>query len=121
MEVLYIIRFIGLSVLWLLLWAVAIFIGAILAFIILAYVLNFLPAISGISLGVYLWRSGHDNIAVIISIIGIAINCLWRPKWMTALADIISEFNSGPTYDAMGDKKRRYDNDGNVIGFEDKD
>ena len=121
MEVLNIIRFIGLSVLGLLLWAIALLIGAILAFVILAYALYFLPAITGIGLGVYLWISGHDNIAVIFAVVGLILNFVWRPKWMTGLADILGEFTSGSSYSSMDDKKRRYDSDGNIVGYEDKD
>ena len=94
----------------------AVIIVAVIAFaigaIILFYVFLFLPAILGIGAGIWLWMHGHDNWGVIV---GIA-SCFLTYYWMAKVN------GDGPSYsDPWAGYKRRYDRDGNIVGYEDPD
>jgi fatty acid desaturase len=76
---------------------------------------NFLPVLAGLAAAIWLWWIGHDNIAVIAAILGIALQKFW--PW----PDTSEETSSGTYYDPLEGKKKWYDNDGNQIGGEDYD
>lgn len=41
------------------------------------------PAIGGIVAGVFLWRAGHDNLGVVVGLLGIVGTFIWA-KWLSS-------------------------------------
>ncbi|OKH12020.1 hypothetical protein [[Limnothrix rosea] IAM M-220] len=90
---------------------------------------NFGPTLFGITVCVFLWRSGLDNIGVLFAIGGIVGNFYWLKsplskkvdawlgKWLPMYKDTYSRDRSNP----MAGKVARYDKDGKVIGYQDRE
>ena len=72
---------------------------------------NFLPVLAGLAAAIWLWRIGHDNIAVIAAIVGIVIQKFW--PW----PNTDENASEATYYDPMEGKKKTYDKDGNVTGY----
>lgn len=75
-----------------------------------------LPFAVGIPAGVYLWNSGHDNLAVIVWLATFVGGIAWI-EWSGPKGT----GNSGSSYDPMSGKTKVYDRDGNIKGYVDKD
>ena len=71
--------------------------------------------ILAIILTIWLWKIGHDNLAVMIFIGGIILEIVWY-RFIVAKLDL-DDFDT--ISDPMENKKTKYDKDGNIIGYED--
>ncbi len=74
------------------------------------------PVIIGVVVCVALFRSGHDNLGVLAAIIGLIGNHFWFDRITRS-----SGTGSGRSHDWRDDKKKRYDTEGRIIGYEDRD
>ncbi len=86
---------------------------------IVAVASRFAPSIVAACLGGVIWFKGHDNLGIVVALIGIVINAIWQPR---ALFEWHQRFDpSGSSHDWKTGKKKIYDQDGNIISYEDKD
>jgi len=100
----------------------------IIAVVVIFYVVVFLGAalfgfwpivigVAGLITSITLWKSGHDNIAVILCILSIGGSIFLQVWWIGTWG---SEKEEG-YFDPMAGKRKRYNADGEIIGYEDKD
>ena len=97
----------------------------------LLFPLVFAPVLVGISYAIESWRSGHDNLAVVVAVSGLGVTVVfWNifeksghifDKWLNELG-LTPKDSSIPEPRHWSDGKRqRYDVNGKIIGYEDKD
>jgi hypothetical protein len=70
------------------------------------------PTIVGFVVGIGIWTSGSDNVGAIVIVLGIIGQFVY-----TTRMDSGTSGSSTPI--RMRGKKKRYDSDGNVVGYED--
>src|SRR3990167_3616990 len=95
---------------------VVLFLGAIL-FSIWPIVIGVICLIASITL----WKSGHDNIAIICILLTIGGTFFLQVWWMADGMDRLFGGKKGPYFDPMAGKRKRYNADGEIIGYEDRD
>jgi hypothetical protein len=76
----------------------------------------FLPPIVGIGSAVWLWIVDHDNIAIVVLVLGFVAQKYW--PWRDKTEDTYTGDNY---YDPMEGKTKIYDAKGNLSGYKDKE
>jgi hypothetical protein len=99
--------------LWLLVGGLCLLAVCGVLFFALGIIANAWPIIIGLAVGIPLWKAGHDNIGVLVIIVGIVGQIIWYFGFLYE--------GEGSSDDSMADKKRRYNKEGEIIGYEDKD
>ena len=90
--------------------------GALIAWEILGFLFFMLPLAVGIPIGVYLWNSGHDNVAVVFLLVVLVAQFAWF-----SYREGKQPASSGSSFDPMSGKTKVYDRDGNIKGYVDND
>jgi hypothetical protein len=95
---------------------VLLYLAAVAGLAVLGVVYILWPVLAGVVGGVALWRSDHDNLAVIVFLSSLVLEIIWF-AWL----DRDSSSPDGSSYtDPMEGKIRVYDQDGKVVGYQDK-
>lgn len=100
----------------------------IIAAVVIFYVVVFLGAalfalwpigvgVAGLITSITLWKSGQDNIAVILCILSIGGSIFLQVWWVGTWGSKEEKEYFNP----MAGKRKRYNADGEIIGYEDKD
>ena len=104
----------------------------IIAVVVIFYVVVFLGAalfgfwpivigVAGLITSITLWKSGHDNIAILCILLTIGGTFFLQVWWMADGMDRLFGGKKGPYFDPMAGKRKRYNADGEIIGYEDRD
>ena len=80
------------------------------------------PVILGILICIFLWTSGQDNIGILFALAGIALNFWWVKFFKSRFGRNPFYYSSSSSdYDPMSGKVARYDKNGNLIGYKDRE
>ena len=77
--------------------------------------------VAGLITSRILWKSGHDNIAVILCILSIGGSIYLFFWWTTTTLWEPTVKEENGYFDPMAGKRKRYNADGDIIGYEDKE
>jgi hypothetical protein len=74
------------------------------------FIFIFLPTIAGLVIGIWTWWAGHDNLGMLIILVGFIGQYFWG-----------GDSGKGNTYNPMAGKIKRYNKSGDVVGYQDKE